>query len=511
MFAKDALDEIEQWRKTQSPRHQLDWRWVETYRQLTSFDSFWWLAPAGHFNEEEQQRWNELFTPSLDEITKKQLGMLISQSRERELTAAIAERREPRLHYPAIAIDEVRNRISGLLHLDKEISQHESNSIVRRLYHDTIEEELYFLYLIEATHERNWQRFWECNLLLNPLPTSEEMHYALSRLSLMLRRGLAQQAAKEASLEFLQFLREQLQVSLDLSFDQEETLETLKNVEPPSSNGQHQLPVQAAKRFFEEIFHQSGFDGWQVIIDPNATNARVEHGLRRVYLADSPLSLDQIRHYLSHELASHAARCVAGEHSLLGLLSLHTKNARETEEGLAVYYDRQAAAISGQVYDDTAIWTATLATGLASGVITAPQTFLSLCSFFERLYLLYQLIHYADIDVQVAQETARKYALTICIRTYRGVPDLEKAGICSTKDALYLRGLRKIEQAVAQDETILERLAVGVVALELLPDLQELGIVSFPQPLRKLATDPDLDMYILSFEQTEANPAEASK
>jgi hypothetical protein len=60
-----------------------------------------------------------------------------------------------------------------------------------------------------------------------------------------------------------------------------------------------------------------------------------------------------------------------------------------------------------------------------------------------------------------------------------------------------------IERAVAQDTTVLDRLAVGVVALEDLHDLQELGITSTPQPLRKLAYDPDLDSYILSFDTAE--------
>jgi hypothetical protein len=44
---------------------------------------------------------------------------------------------------------------------------------------------------------------------------------------------------------------------------------------------------------------------------------------------------------------------------------------------------------------------------------------------------------------------------------------------------------------------------VGKVALEYLPDLQELGIVSSPQPLMRLAYAPDLDNYILSFEEPE--------
>jgi len=69
-----------------------------------------------------------------------------------------------------------------------------------------------------------------------------------------------------------------------------------------------------------------------------------------------------------------------------------------------------------------------------------------------------------------------------------------------------LRGLWKIEQAVAEDETVLDHLVTGVVALEYLPDLRELGIVSAPQPLRQLAQNPDLDDYIVSFEGPEKTP-----
>ena len=176
---------------------------------------------------------------------------------------------------------------------------------------------------------------------------------------------------------------------------------------------------------------------------------------------------------------------------------------------MSVYYDRQTAILDGQVYNDTAIWSATLATGLASGVISSPQTFLSLFSFFESFYLLHQLLQRLNADVQKAQEAARRHALVMCLRIYRGVPKLERTGVCYTKDAHYLRGLRKIEQAVAQDETVLDRLAVGVVALDRLPDLQELGIIVSSQPLRKLANDPNLDAYIRSFEeqQREKYPA----
>jgi len=57
-----------------------------------------------------------------------------------------------------------------------------------------------------------------------------------------------------------------------------------------------------------------------------------------------------------------------------------------------------------------------------------------------------------------------------------------------------------IDQEVVRDETVLDRLAVGKVALELLPELEKLGITTSSQLFRTLAVDPDLDAYILSFE-----------
>src|SRR5260370_18342231 len=108
-----------------------------------------------------------------------------------------------------------------------------------------------------------------------------------------------------------------------------------------------------------------------------------------MFLTDRSLSIEQVRHYISHELAGHVARCIAGECSKLGLLGIHTRNSLETEEGLAMYYDRQTETLHGQKYDDTVVWSGALATGLASGVVTSPHTFLSLYTFFKCFYLIY--------------------------------------------------------------------------------------------------------------------------
>ncbi len=501
MFAKDALNEIDQWKKTNASHYQLDWRWVERYRKLCAYDTYWWWAQAGPFNYEEQRQWNNLFKQELEETTKEQLGTLIAQSRERELRAAIQEQREPRLCYSALAIEEVRKHIEGLLQLDTEISQLEPNAIVRRLYHGAIDEEVRTLRLIEATYENNNARFWELTRGLFPEPTSEEMEYALSCLSKLLKRGLVYEETRAISQQLIQFLSEQLHLSFDFSSSELDIEKSLEKNASSTSRSEEKVSPQAAKRFFEKILHENGYDNWQVIIDANAQSARVEQGLRQLFLTGTSLSVDRVIHNISHELAGHTARCIAGENSPFGLLGIHTKNSLETEEGLAMFYDRQTAVTQGQAYDSTVVWIGTLSTGLASGVVVPAQTFRSLLTFFELFYALHRMVTRVDTEVEMALKKARKLAFMRCLRTYRGVPDLEQAAVCLTKDALYLRGLWKIESAVVEDETVLDRLAVGVVALEQLPDLQELGIIASPQPLRKLANAPNLRKYIQSFEE----------
>ena len=160
MFAKEALDEIKLWRKqSNASQNQLDWRWIERFRTLTTYDSYWWLTWAGPFTAEEQEKWDCLFALPLDETTKAQLGTLMTSSRERELAAALAEEREPRLHYPAIEIEEIRRRIEAQQTLDAEIEKLEPNVIVRKLYHEAIADELDYLHLIEATYEGHTERF----------------------------------------------------------------------------------------------------------------------------------------------------------------------------------------------------------------------------------------------------------------------------------------------------------------------------------------------------------------
>ncbi len=447
-------------------------------------------------------QWDHLFNVSLETTAREQMSVLMMKSREREIMAALAEKREPKLHYPAIEIDEVRRRITALLELDGEISQEEPNAIVRRLYHETIEEEVRFLRLIEATYEGNTEQFWECSRLLFPVPNAEEMQEALASVEQALLQGLNGPETVEVSQHLDEFLRSHLHLTLEPSSHEGKIREERQEEQESTPQSRRKVSAQTNRRFFEAVLQTCGYNDWQVVIDTNATNARVEQGLRHLFLPEKQFSLEQIRHLLVHELLGHVAQAAAGERSLFGLLGIHMRNSQPTEEGVALYHERQMATLHGQVFNSSGIM-GILATGLASGVITPPQTFLALFHFLELFSLLKRLLKRPGADKQKAQKQAQAYALSICLRTYRGVPDLERAGVCYLQDAIHYHGLRMIERAVEQDETVLDRLAVGVCALEYLPDLQELGIFLSPQPLRKLAYDPNLDSYILSFEESE--------
>jgi hypothetical protein len=213
-----------------------------------------------------------------------------------------------------------------------------------------------------------------------------------------------------------------------------------------------------------------------------------------------PYSNSKLIEQVAHEWGGHVGPRVAGERSLLGLLGIGTGWSLATEEGLGLFYEMELAKRTGQRFDEAKIWLGTLATGLASGVLVPPQTFLSLYTFLADFLLLYRLIFLGNEEETTAQVKAQTVAQTRCLRTYRGVPNLmQPAGICYLKDAVYERGLFQVYDAVREDGGILDWLAAGVVALEQVPDLQALGIPPAAHSSRALLEHPDLEAYILSF------------
>lgn len=502
MQAETYAHEIEQWRAhAPGPFYQHDWRWVHRLRTAISFNSFFWLAHAGPFTPAEQQEWDRLRAQPLDEPLQHQLEALILQSRQRELAEALKQGREPRLWYPAIPLEEVRSRIRSLLQLDEEIQQKEPNEHIRLLYQETIRERAGFLRLIEAAATQNRERFREENDLLYPAPNQEEVAYLLAQIMRFVRLGMRHDQTRAASHEVLQLLREEYHLAADSGLNEEEeggeTAAPLTHDQPSPS-----ISARTLQRFLEAALADNGCEGWQVLRDLNAKVPRVEAAARLLIIPDHAFSLDEVKlDILPNEVISHIGDAIVGERSVLGLLGIGTRNYMLVSEGRALYQEMKATAALGRAFDDSKVWLGPLAIALASGAIAQPQSFLAVFRFFEAFLFLYRLIRRPDQDEATARKSARILAETFCLRAFRGVPHLEQPGVYYSKDIVYLRGFLQVQKAAVEDPGILERLAVGRVALEYLPLVERLGVAPPLQPLRQLLQHSDLDTYILSFQE----------
>jgi tetratricopeptide (TPR) repeat protein len=503
-WAEASLKEIEAWR-LHSPQLQLDWRWSARFRAIVSYNMFRWLAHAGPFTHAEQHEW-QLMVARNDESAQKRKDALVNASRERELAAARQGQREPDLRYPAIPLGDVKHRIAALLQLDQEVQTQEPNVIVCRLYHGAIEQELESLYMMEASAEGNGNAFWRYNRLIHAEPTGAEMDIAFDQVRSLIAKGKQREDTRILSEDLDRTLR-----SLGMPGFPGSTLpdSRVEDVEKRSSFNLQSEPrmvsPETLQHFFDAALQEYGFVGWQTTIEATAKAPRIEQSIRQLVLPDEAVSLTRARHLLSHELETHVFRSNAGEHSSLALLAIGTKNFLQTEEGLALYYDRETDQLQGEASAKTiptSVWIGTLATSLASGVTTPPLTFWALFTLLEQILVVQRLLQSFDANLATTQRKAHDLALTRCLRTFRGVPDLTHPGHCYTKDALYLRGLLSVGDALAKDETVLERLMVGMVGLEQLADLEELGIVTPPNRPQWLAHRPDLEAYILSFAES---------
>ena len=502
-LARSGLVEIRRWREL-SPNEQLDWRWAARYREIVRYDPFKWLTPAS-FSPGEYEEWARLQEQEPGEDSQHCMEDLITQSRDREIFAALGEDREPRFQYPLIPIDEVKSKLEQLSRLAADIDSsdaevREPNAIVRRLYLDVIDEHLCYLRMIQATHEGDSQAFWRYNRAIHAEPTPEEMERALFHVARFIDLGRRRADTVEVSERVYQLLRN-IRAHLPVVPAASQPV-TSQQTTPSSLAKPRMIAPQTVKRFFDAVMRDYGFDGWTTSIDSTANDPRIEQLTQDLILPNKSLSVASVRSLLSHEIESHVFRAAAGAKSRLDLLATGTRGFMATEEGLALYYDRKTAQLQGKVVEEFSAGSlfGTLATGLASGVVTTTLTFSQLYQFLEQFLILYRTVTGVDKDVQKARAKAPNLARQRCLRTFRGVPDLTVPGVAYLKDGLYYRGQQQVTAAIQQDPQKLTRLMVGVVGIEQLDDLAELGITEPPYRPQWLAHDPGLAEYMLSFE-----------
>lgn len=501
-LARRALAEMSAWRSS-SPQGQLDWRWAQSYRETVHYDPFVWLTQAAFTNEEERA-WMELrdrHEGIPDAERRMRMDALVAQSRDREVNLALQEGREPRLHYPCIPVEEIEQKIGDLERLAREIGQGEPNAIVRKLYLDVLDEHLAYLHMILATHNGQVDSFIHYNEAIHGRPDAEELQRAFAYVGRLILQGRQRADTLEVSDQVYAILRA---VGAPISIPHGVAASEVTAKQPGVQiSPLRKFSPQTLKRFLDATMRAHGFDGWETVIDATANVERIEQLTQRLILPDKALSLSGVRQLLKEEVEVHMFRAVAGAKSRLDLLATGTRGFMATEEGLVEYKDREWALRQGKPVEEFSAGSlfGLLSTGLAAGILTTPMTFSHLYRFLEAFLILYRSVLLLDKEVERARAKAPDVARQRCLRTFRGVSNLNFPGAAYLKDWLYHHGYLQVEEAVRGEEGVLQRLMVGVVGLEQLPDMLELGIVQPPQLPRWLAYDPDLASYIQAFEE----------
>lgn len=496
--AEESLKLIETWHKA-NPIHQLDWRWYPRYHQIVSYDDIAWLTQAGPFTKPELREWEGLLSHRENVDTAKRMSAIVVQSRKRELAECFEEQREPRFHYPLIPYEEVQSKQVSLAQLRAEIEQHELNVIVRRLYLGAIDERLDELRLVDATYRGSDDDFWVYSQRLAEKTTILEMQIALSQLLYRVEQGSKGPHTEEVSRFILEKLQHWGLMPLIYDFigsgcEHKATIGADKALSNINSEPQI-FSAQSVKSFFENVFKKYQFN-WTVVLDSATASERVDLNNHRVVLTDRPMSSTKIRELLAHEIEVHVFRSSSGAKSSLAILSSGLQGYLDTEEGLATYYTEEAVRQGSGIEPKPKLWIGTLACGLAAGVTSSPLSFRELFQFIESVSLLIDLLDRKETPVAQLQEKARRYAENRCLRTFRGVTDLGRPGICSNKDTYYLRGFLKVCRELERSPKLFDQLMVGSVGLHHLVDLGELGIRTPGVAHKHLGTDVDLNNYI---------------
>lgn len=494
--AESQIKEIQVITET-TRRYQLDKRWFARYHDLASFDDLAWYAHAGRFTDEEQEEWNSLYPRRGEEEVSDRLAALIVQSRKRELARSQEEHGTPALYYPMIPLEEVQQRITALEQLQEEIEIKEPNAIVRALYIEVIDENLSLLHQCEAAALRDQNIVWKGHLTLYGKPTPQEMMIALQPFCSMLLRTQYHDQAGPLTQNMLKQFR-------SWGLYPEELAATPTLVPKVESAGTKQqkrekqvFPPEVIQRFFQAVFDEEyRTTEWRVAIAPARDYAYVDIDSRTVFLPPYPQTEEDVRDLLAEEIEVHAYRSMSGQRSPLALLGSGLAKYKATEEGLANLYTQQVSSHMHGKYKNKS-WISTLCIGFVSGVMMPEHSFIELCDFLEQAFLINRLYRGGNETGEEMLIAARDEAWTRAARIFRGIPDLNSAGICSLRDRVYLQGYMDVLRYLERGDE--QRLLVGKIKIEDLDAMAELNILTPYYPRRHLALASDLSERISQY------------
>ena len=214
------------------------------------------------------------------------------------------------------------------------------------------------------------------------------------------------------------------------------------------------LTAERAMPLFEEVLTRYGLHDWQVTLRDSVV-ARITVGSRFVYVRrDAVFSRSDLAAVIAHEIETHVLTGENGDHQPYELFRRGFAQYMDTQEGLAIYNQNRFLSPYHEKRFDPA-------RGILSIAFALEHSFAE-----TRAYLQDSLGCDAD------------RALNKAIDIKRGLADTSEPG-GFTKGIVYFRGLRAIEQFIAEGGD-LRRLYIGKIALEDLDVCEKIAGVKAP-------------------------------
>jgi alpha-L-glutamate ligase-like protein/uncharacterized protein (TIGR02421 family) len=226
---------------------------------------------------------------------------------------------------------------------------------------------------------------------------------------------------------------------------------TACDLPPPASE---LLTAEEAAERFESALSRYGLHDWQVAVR-QALVADCAVGWKRLYVRKGALfSVEHADSLIAHEVETHILTAENGDRQPYDLFRRGFANYLDTQEGLATYNQNRVLSLHHEKRY-----------GPARGVLAVAYSLEH--SFVDTRRYLEEDLGYTPAK-----------ALTKVVELKRGLYDTSEPG-SFTKGLVYYRGLRAIEQYVAQGGDI-KRLYLGKVALEDLEVAEQVAGVKPP-------------------------------
>lgn len=219
------------------------------------------------------------------------------------------------------------------------------------------------------------------------------------------------------------------------------------------------------------ILQHYGMKEWDVSFT-DAHTFRIKHGhahtLPRIQIPKNiTITKSRAIRLLAHEIEGHALRTDNGRKSPYALLGRGLARYLQTEEGIALYAQRQYHP--KRLMQPSGFWNI-WAVSLAKHTRFS-TTFHTLATAKARVYVK------QNLDEHQAKIKAERFAWQLCMRTYRGIHNPEQGQVAFMRDHIYYQGFHAINTFMKATPEKQALLYAGNLDTRHLADVQQLNLI----------------------------------